>query len=151
MSKIITVNGLIFNIYDLDTNETVRNRIAVSMNTLPKYLYFENSLDINSNKEITVENIIDIIDNLTDTKFIDFYEEIKHKLNDNITKIELLYLYIKFYVEKTHVPHEYKKMLYSEQYGIIDDLYDNYKEYLNESTIDIDKLIKDFNRKIKIE
>jgi hypothetical protein len=151
MSKIITVNELRFNIYDLDTNETVRNRIAVSMNTLPKYLYFENSLDINSNTEITVENIIDIIDNLTDTKFIDFYEEIKHKLNDNITKIELLYLYIKFYVEKTHVPHEYKKILYSEQYGIIDDLYDNYKEYLNESTIDIDKLIKDFNRKIKIE
>ena len=139
MSKIITVNELRFNIYDLDTNETVRNRIAVSMNTLPKYLYFENSLDINSNTEITVENIIDIIDNLTDTKFIDFYEEIKHKLNDNITKIELLYLYIKFYVKKTYVLHEYEKLIYSEQYGIIDELYDNYKEYLKESTSDIDK------------
>jgi hypothetical protein len=35
----LKINNKQFDIYDIDTNENILNRIAINMNTLTKYLY----------------------------------------------------------------------------------------------------------------
>lgn len=55
------INGKIFNIYLSDTVDTIRNRLAVSMNTLPEYLSFTPELTMQAEKLTVVNEIAPIL------------------------------------------------------------------------------------------
>ena len=75
-----TLNEQNFDIYDLDSINTIIDRIAYDLRTIPSFLYFEpdNIIDINIDN-LTVINIIDKIKEYND--FLDLYRYIKSKLN----------------------------------------------------------------------
>lgn len=56
----VNVNGNYFSTYDLDTPDTFKRRVSVLLDTLPKYLFFPNGLNL-SDENIVVENILDTI------------------------------------------------------------------------------------------
>ena len=71
----VQVNGTKFSIYDLDTIDTFKNRLAMTLGTLPEYLVFNENIDIHNKKN----NII----------VRDILAEIKQsaKNNDSITNL----------------------------------------------------------------
>ena len=64
----VHVNGKDFVIYELDTYQSIIDRIAASLETLPTYLYFSDGFldkieDFYNDEDINVEDIIQIISN----------------------------------------------------------------------------------------
>lgn len=62
----VLINGNNFEVYDLDTKESVMERIATMFQTTPKYLYFPDGVPTieelrDSSKDITVENLLTVI------------------------------------------------------------------------------------------
>jgi hypothetical protein len=58
----VKVNGTKFKLYELDTDDSIISRIAVILNTLPKYLYFkEGKNDLKSFKNIEVSDTLEFI------------------------------------------------------------------------------------------
>ena len=87
----VLVNNEEFNIYRLDTIDTFLNRIAANLNTLPKYLYFEDGIPINFRsdlKPIIVEDLAKIIKNNKGDNFIDLYNQVKDKLSQQSIYLE---------------------------------------------------------------
>ena len=84
----VRVNGNKFKIYELDDLESFENRLSYQMETLGKYLYFENDVketDIfNKKNNIIVENILDTIKNsaLNNDSVMDLIKNIRYKVGD---------------------------------------------------------------------
>lgn len=81
------LNGKNFEIFYLDNQTSVINRIASEFNTLPKYLYFTPDIitdeNITTDIDIKVEDILAIIkDHSKDSfNFGELYEKVKDKIN----------------------------------------------------------------------
>jgi len=94
----VKFNGKQFKIYELDTTESIIERLAGSMNTIPKYIYFEDRVptleEYHSDKNIQFIDILDIVK--TTTKVL----ELKSLLADKIEQQSLdmvLDVYIPFF------------------------------------------------------
>jgi len=81
----VIINNTEFIIYDLDTKETIINRIAAQLDTVPRFLYFpEGEPDVFDDKtDIKVEDIIKII------KDNDDFETIFKLVNDKNISISI--------------------------------------------------------------
>ena len=81
----VKVNGNSFQIYLMDDEETIRDRIASTMNSLPKYLFFKNKIQLlPENYNIEVVDILGIL-----------------KANSGETEFDVVYGKIKDYMEPT--------------------------------------------------
>jgi len=91
----VIINNKEFPIYDLDNKETILNRIASNLNTLKKFLYFPNGEPdkFDTNDEIKVEDIFQIIKDSDDFETMYNYVKDKHKdiSLDEIIKIFIIY------------------------------------------------------------
>jgi hypothetical protein len=94
----VKFNNIEMKIYDLDTEETIYDRLASIMNTLPKFLYFPNRVpeleDIYKNINIEVQDIRDVFkkNSITDIyKYID-----TEKLLYPFSIYKIIYEYIIF-------------------------------------------------------
>ena len=84
----VKLNGQTFILYETDTPESIIDRIAKTIKTLPKYLYFKNNIpifnQIDSNYNIEVEDLLAIIKSKSNQLlFNELYNEIDNKLNQN--------------------------------------------------------------------
>jgi hypothetical protein len=89
----VRINGKTFKIYDMDTTQTIINRIAMNMKTLPKYLYFKNGIptqaDFNTNQNIEIEDLLDFIKkSATKPEFKTLYGNIEDKLKQQKLSLE---------------------------------------------------------------
>jgi hypothetical protein len=80
----VLINGSDFEIYDLDTQESVINRLASQYKTIPKYLYFPSGIP-KFNQETKNIEVIDLLSILMDKKnavdFMKIYNIVKDKLS----------------------------------------------------------------------
>jgi len=82
----VKVNETNFIVYDMDTLQTIINRIASRLETIPKYLYFKDGLpDIEvfkTGNNIEVEDILSILKNFSNKsiKFTTLYENMVDKI-----------------------------------------------------------------------
>jgi len=87
----VQINGKEFEIYDLDTDISIINRIASDLNTLPKYLYFPDGPPVmeqfKTNTNINIEDTLVLLKNNTSIiSFDSLYEYLKNKiLISNVT------------------------------------------------------------------
>ena len=82
----LLINGEEFLIYELDTQKSFINRLAAYYKTLPKYLYFPNSIpDIYTQDDIIVEDLLQIIKEAgkEDIDFEQLYYSIYPKLSQS--------------------------------------------------------------------
>lgn len=90
----VQINGNYqFNIYNLDTQQSVINRLAAEMKTLSKYLYFPNGIptidDFHKNENIYVEDLLKTItDDNAGYEFNSIFEQVKNKLGQQ--KLDLI-------------------------------------------------------------
>ncbi len=89
----VRINGKTFEIYDMDTTQSIINRIAMNMKTLPKYLYFKEGIptqsDFNTKKNIEVEDLLDFIKkSSTKPEFKTLYGKIEDKLKQQKLSLE---------------------------------------------------------------
>lgn len=109
----VLVNNKEFQVYTLDTIDSFVNRVAFLLETLPKYVYFENglpSLEIITQKEanIRVENLlIDIERNAPRTRFSDFYEQNKNRLSGLNILEDVVKPYVAFNSQLSSIGKEY--------------------------------------------
>ena len=79
----VRVNGKKFKIYELDSLETFKSRLASSMGTLDSFLYFpqsvDNSIIRDKNANIIVNDILEEIKNSTDS-LIQLINDIQAKI-----------------------------------------------------------------------
>ncbi len=73
------------NIFDLDTDVTVKDRIAIALNTLPIYLYFPRqesgtTLSVKSGDEVYVEDLLEQIKSMQTTITLEFINELLAKI-----------------------------------------------------------------------
>lgn len=74
----LTINGKKFDLFELDTKQTVINRIAYYMKTSSKYLCFPfGEWDLNTKQDIIVKNIIDVVKGEGDLNFSRFWNKIQ--------------------------------------------------------------------------
>ena len=81
----VRINGKNFHVYNLDNEQSIINRIASNMDTLPEYIYFTQGIPTNFmiDKNIKVENLLDEIK--SDQVDIDvMYENIAPKLSQQM-------------------------------------------------------------------
>ena len=96
----VFVNGKKIIIYNLDTEQTILERIAAKLNTLPQFLFFVNGIPIlkefhNEELQIEVEDILKLIkDNSVNENFLEFYDTIKNKKNKDLSIDEIVVAYI---------------------------------------------------------
>lgn len=81
-----------FAVYDLDTQESIIQRLASKLKTIPKYLYFPKGIpnvkEIKESGNIDVENLLETItDKSVGYNFMLVFEKIKDKLNQQ--KLEI--------------------------------------------------------------
>lgn len=104
----VQINGENFEIYDLDTEISILNRIASTLNTLPKYLYFPDKTSImeqfNTDKNIIVEDILLKIKN--DKNFTNLYNDIKNKILLSNIILDLIHPFIA-YIETEDLNNNY--------------------------------------------
>ena len=86
----VRINGKNFHVYNLDNEQSIINRIASNMDTLPEYIYFPQGIptDFMINKNIKVENLLDEIkSDQVDVNVM--YENIAPKLSQqNLDQIQ---------------------------------------------------------------
>ena len=104
----VKVNGKNFVIYDMDTLQTILDRIAVQNNTTTKYLYFEDGIPdldkFSTDDDIIVENLLDVIKKYSSENktFDSLYNYIEDKLAQQ--KLDLMEdVYIPFIVYNTAI------------------------------------------------
>jgi hypothetical protein len=115
----VLINGQNFQTYDLDSVQSIINRLASQYNTLPKYIYFPNGVpDINtfltSPENIIVEDLLQTIKNYgtNDYEFKNIYENIKSKLSQNNLEIkDILEPFIVFNQKIKTIPEDFRSML----------------------------------------
>lgn len=138
----VQVNGTEFKIYSLDTDKTIIERIAETLNTIPKYLYFqegkkqtidklkkyieqkqgEEDEDEEEKEEynISVQNMIDIVKKeSTEYNFQKFYEQVKQEVTQlQLPLKDIVSLYLMFNTGIEEIPKGYEN-------PIIDLIHDN--------------------------
>jgi len=74
------VNKKQFTVYELDNEETIINRIASDLNTIPKYIYFSDGIpeDLESSS-VSVENLLELIKKQKNAK--ELYKNISAKIS----------------------------------------------------------------------
>ena len=90
-------------IFSLDTQQTILERIASKLNSLPKYIYFLGHKEIpslnklKSEKEFEIQDILEIIQNQKDIQ-PKFFKEIINKLNQQSLKLyeDILVIMVSF-------------------------------------------------------
>lgn len=115
----VLINGQNFQIYDLDSVESIINRLASQYNTLPKYIYFPNGVpDINTflttTDNIIVEDLLQNIKNygINEYEIKNVYENIKPKLSQNNLKLEdILQPFIIFNQKIKSVPPDFQELV----------------------------------------
>ena len=89
----VLLNREDFKIYDLDSDDSIIDRIAYKENTLPVFLYFLPDGVINVKSTfINVINLLTIINSFTD--FTELYKNINTKLNKNFNITYVLHIWI---------------------------------------------------------
>ena len=131
----VKINNKEFKIYDLDSNNTIYERIAADMETLPDFLIFKEGIpDIeffSTDKNIEVINLLEIIKNIPNIK--DIYTQIK-KYEKDLVKHITFETYVYYYIIlNTYFEEEYNRA--------------NEYEILKRSTIQ--KIVSDINFLIK--
>lgn len=111
----VRINGNDFEIYDLDTLESILDRIAVNMNTLPRYLYFPNGKP--TLEQFSSNNNIQVIDILAEIRralrnninFKNFYKDNEEKIEGNNLDIlsDIFLPYITFYITENKIQDYY--------------------------------------------
>jgi hypothetical protein len=97
----VLVNGKQFDVYELDTKDSIITRIAVSMKTTPRYLYFPDGFPDNVHEvdNIRVENLLGLIKEnaKTSIKFSDFLDSIRDKLSKDISiEQDVVYVWLAY-------------------------------------------------------
>src|SRR3989338_10990960 len=95
----VLLNGEPFLIYSIDTNETIKRRIAYTFKTAPKYVYVNEYDQSDVNANIIADNLIKLVKK--DVKnpssdLLDFYEKIKERFS-KINIEEITYLWLKYW------------------------------------------------------
>ena len=71
-------------VYSIETVQNLINRIALMLDTLPKYLYFPDGIpsieDFNSLENIMVEDLLEVIVE-SDINFENLYKKIENKIS----------------------------------------------------------------------
>ncbi len=93
----IRVNGQDFPIYQLDTRNSIINRIASSMETAPKYLYFPDGLSTEKDADNTVIDLLNLIKTNAgeNTIFEDFIESFPDQKDLDLRK-DILEIWLAF-------------------------------------------------------
>ena len=82
----VLINGKEFKVYELDTAESILNRLAIEQNTLPKYLYFPEGIPtlytLQSSRNIPLINLVEKMKEprLSNITFKPYYDFVKDKL-----------------------------------------------------------------------
>jgi hypothetical protein len=133
-------------IYDLDTQKSVFERIASTMQTTPLYLYFPNGIptieELHSEADIKVENLLDIIKSEANSfDFVSFFDSIKDKTRQNNLNVrdDVLLPFIVFNKTITDVDEDMRgALLYATQTEI-----DNAKPPIFDTKVDIQRIWDD--------
>jgi hypothetical protein len=99
----VLVNNKKFKIYDLDTIETFKARLAASNDTLEKYLYFPNGITyddiIDPNNNIVYENLLKTIKNSAEKNLsiISLVKDLENHFNSkNSIKTDVVYIWMAY-------------------------------------------------------
>lgn len=120
----VLIDGVQMQIYDLDDKNSIKQRVASIKNTLPKYLYFPNELDIENEVDINMENILDYVKGKSSFNFADIYNPIQHMLNGNGLNIEkdIIYIWVAYNEELENIPTEFRSSIFLEMDASIQEL-----------------------------
>jgi hypothetical protein len=93
----VLINNKQFTVYNLDSFDSILDRIAASFNSIPKFLYFPNgmpTIEIFNKKDtnIVVEDLFNIIKKSNIDDFQQLYNLVKEK--NNISLIDIIKLYM---------------------------------------------------------
>ena len=90
----VRINDEEFKIYTLDNLESFKNRLASTLDTIPKYLFFPDNIhnkDIFSDKNIIVEDLLDVIkknaqnnNDIDNNDIINLIQSIKSKVGNTL-------------------------------------------------------------------
>lgn len=153
----VRINGVKFPIYQLDTQQSIIRRIAVSLDTIPLYLYFPDGFpeNIDSSDNIIVEDVLSHIKERADdgVPFNILLNEIKHKLPKKIDiKNDVLYIWLAY---NRKLKEQYKinpLILEIEGSSLVDGNYFNtVKEFERFWENQLENIKADLERKIKNE
>lgn len=130
----IYVNGEAFPVYLLDNEETIKERIAINMKTLPKYLYFPNGFNRQKeSKNIVIDRLKTIINNSENFPLVDETEGLKEE--------DIIYPWLAFNESLENIPNDFKDaFLISMQRNEDDDFIEIYR-----------KKIPDFKKKYQTD
>ena len=110
----VKINGIDFKIYELDTLDSIIRRIAAKMNTIPKYLYFENGIpnldEFKSDDNIIVEDFLDYIKtNSSGLDFAEFFSTVENYVEQlELDLMEDIFIYFILFNESLlSTPTEY--------------------------------------------
>ena len=87
----LIVDGKRFTTYDLDSRDTIKNRIAVEKKTLPEYISYTFSTDEKVNATITTQTILQLIKGYKPLQFEKFYKENKELFNIDFETLSYLW------------------------------------------------------------
>lgn len=144
----VKVNGKEFTEYSLDTEQTFIERLAASLETLPKYLYFEEPLDVKKIPEkITVRDFLDAFKNAQSDDLPKLYDEITATI-DTLSTEDIISSFLSFNIALEKVADQFRDQpddfynyifaltgdVFEEEYGhYINYAWDN-REYFKEKT-----------------
>ena len=118
----VRYNGNNFIVYELDTQESIIQRLASEMKSIPRYLYFPDGIpSVNdfyvTDGNIIVENLLSvIISKETSMNFLELFEKIKDKIIQNNLDLreDVLYPFVAFNRSIISTPvFARKELLYS--------------------------------------
>jgi hypothetical protein len=116
----VKINNEEFKTYVLDSEQTIYQRIAANMNTLPRFLYFPAGIptieDFSIDQNIEVVNLIDIIKKGTDITSV--YNEIKKYENKTIGTFSVRDIINYYTILNSNFTEAYNKLLGHEIFGI---------------------------------
>jgi hypothetical protein len=140
------VNGKELKTYKLDTILSIINRIAVSLKTLPKYLYFKNGIPSINDINIEVEDLKETIKTITITDFRDLNIQDKLQQQNISFEDDIIPLFIVYNKnienEIRQYPNQFKNT-YLENLDISKNIIDIWERKTTIKT-DLDKQIKKF-------
>lgn len=109
----VLINGTDkFIVYDLDTLQSVLNRLAVELRTIPKYLYFPKGVptikQFHEEANIDVEDLLEFISGDTGYSFVPIFEALKDKLGQQKLNLreDILMPYVAFNKQFRETPDD---------------------------------------------
>lgn len=108
----IQINQKNFELYDLDNEDTIIRRIARSLETIPKYLYFKNG-NKNFTEPVEVEDILTQIKSFTGN-FQLLIENLKGRIDALNIETDVLEPFIAYNTVLEETPEAYRTFIYEE-------------------------------------